>query len=99
MGLFEGLGLEKAVFIKFMTKIYQGYRRDVEYHNDIHGADVMQYSYLVLQKWGLRHLAELSNLDVLSTLVAAACHDYNHDGYKNEYHVNVISDRAIRYSD
>jgi hypothetical protein len=46
----------------------------------------------VLQKWGLKNLAELTNLDVLSVLVAAACHDYNHDGYKNEYHVNVISD-------
>ena len=48
MGLFEGLAIEKATFIKFMTKIYAGYRRDVEYHNDIHGADVMQYSFLVL---------------------------------------------------
>ena len=27
------------------------------------------------------------------------CHDYDHDGLNNAYHVNAISSRAVRYSD
>ena len=32
----------------FLDKIYEGYRRDVQYHNDLHGADVAQMAYLFL---------------------------------------------------
>jgi hypothetical protein len=84
---------------RFLKHIYSGYRRDVEYHNDLHGADVMQFSYLVLTKFGLIKLANLSSLDVLSILIASVCHDYGHDGYTNSYHANIVSDRAIRFSD
>jgi hypothetical protein len=31
--------------------------------------------------------------------MAATCHDFGHDGFNNGYHVNAITDRAIRYSD
>ena len=31
----------------FLSKIFQGYRRDVEYHNDLHAADVMQMCFLM----------------------------------------------------
>lgn len=27
------------------------------------------------------------------------CHDFGHDGMNNAYHVNAMSDRAIRYND
>jgi hypothetical protein len=32
------LNLKKLT--SFLGKIYQGYLRDVEYHNDLHGGDV-----------------------------------------------------------
>jgi hypothetical protein len=35
----------------------------------------------------------------LSTIISAVCHDYDHDGLNNAYHVNAVSERAIRYSD
>jgi hypothetical protein len=28
-------------FATFLNRIQKGYRKDVEYHNDLHGADVM----------------------------------------------------------
>lgn len=56
-------------------------------------------SYVILTTGGLLGLAQLNKLDVLSTIIAAACHDYDHDGLNNSYHVNAISERAIRYSD
>ena len=43
--------------------------------------------------------ASLSDLDVLSVIISAVCHDYDHDGFNNAYHVNAITERAIRYSD
>lgn len=43
--------------------------------------------------------AQLNELDVLSAVIASVCHDYDHDGLNNAYHVNAISDRAVRYSD
>jgi hypothetical protein len=48
---------------KFFGKIYQGYRRDVEYHNDIHGADVAQMM-LIFIKSGADGKAELAGLAV-----------------------------------
>lgn len=36
---------------------------------------------------------------MLSSIISGVCHDYDHDGLNNAYHVNAISDRAIRYSD
>jgi len=43
--------------------------------------------------------AQMTELDALSVCISAICHDYGHDGFTNAYHVNMVSDRAIRYSD
>ena len=43
--------------------------------------------------------AQLNNLDLLSIVISAICHDFGHDGFNNAYHVNAITERAIRYSD
>ncbi len=32
--------IDSDKFSRFITDIYKGYRRDVAYHNDLHGADV-----------------------------------------------------------
>jgi len=44
-------------------------------------------------------IAGLSYLDKVSAITAAACHDYDHDGYTNSYHVTFMTDRAIRSND
>ena len=85
--------------ISFLTAIYSGYRQDVAYHNDLHGADVAQMMYLFIKEGQLGTLAQLNYLDLVSAITAAACHDYNHDGYNNAYHVNFMTDRALRYHD
>lgn len=55
--------------------------------------------FLMLTSGGIVERAELNSIDVLSIIWAAVCHDFKHDGFSNLYHVNSISDRAIRYSD
>ena len=82
-----------------MQRIGEGYRVSVSYHNDLHGCDVAQQMYSFLTKGDLAKIAKLNYLDQLSALVAAACHDYDHDGFNNAYHVKFMTDRAIRAND
>ena len=55
--------------------------------------------YMFIKDGDLANLAQLNYLDMVSAITAAACHDYDHDGYNNAYHVNFMTDRAIRYHD
>jgi hypothetical protein len=86
-------------FSSFLDAIYRGYKRDVQYHNDLHGIDVAHMANLFLTEGQLITLAELDHIDILSFLIGALCHDLGHDGFTNLYHINAITDRAIRYND
>lgn len=55
--------------------------------------------FVMLRQGGLQQLAQLNELDLLSILTSCVCHDYGHDGLNNAYHVNAISERAVRYND
>jgi hypothetical protein len=48
-------------------------------------------AHLFLTQGKLIELAELDNIDILSFLTAAICHDLGHDGYTNGYHVNAMT--------
>lgn len=41
----------------------------------------------------------LSSGEELVLLVAAICHDVDHDGFTNSYHINSQSELAQRYND
>lgn len=55
--------------------------------------------YVFLVQGGVQQFGQLSELDSLSVCISSLCHDYGHDGFTNAYHVNLITERAIRYSD
>ena len=38
-------------------------------------------------------------MDILSILVAALCHDVDHDGFNNTYHKNIQSPLYQMYGD
>lgn len=84
---------------RFLERIGKGYNTEVQYHNAMHAADVLQMAYLILTQGEFRKFGALTDLDTLSVVVASVCHDYGHDGLNNAYHVNAITERAIRYSD
>ncbi|CDW73306.1 3 5-cyclic nucleotide phosphodiesterase family protein [Stylonychia lemnae] len=96
-------GLESLIneqkYALFLGQVYSAYRRDVSYHNDLHGIDVAQVANLFLNDGDLIQIAELDNIDILAFLTAGLCHDLGHDGFTNGYHQNAISDRAIRTND
>ena len=85
--------------MKFLCEIQKGYRREVQYHNDLHGADVAQMSYVFIKEGNLKLLYGLEIIDLVSLIIASSCHDYDHDGMNNAYHINAMTNRAIRYHD
>ena len=91
------LNYDENKLVLFLNEIQRGYRSDVAYHNDLHGADVMQMAYIILTEGGLIELANLNHLYQVAMMVAGACHDYDHDGMNNTYHVNAFTSRTIRY--
>ena len=96
-------GLEVLVvgpaMMRFLERISLIYDKKIEYHNDLHGTDVMQMAYHLLKTCGLEQTLKLKEIDSLSFLMAAVCHDLGHDGFTNSYHVNTVSGRAINGND
>lgn len=84
-----GSYIDQTRYAKFLTEISRFYRREVQYHNDLHGSDVAQQSNFFLTKGGLWKHLHLKELDVVSVLVAALCHDLGHDGLNNTFHINA----------
>ena len=83
----------------FLKKVTSTYKQDVQYHNDLHGADVMQMAYYMLTTGQLQKMLKLNKLDCLSFLMAAVCHDLGHDGFTNSYHTNAVTSRSIDSND
>jgi hypothetical protein len=55
--------------------------------------------FLFIQDGELHKIAELRHFDMVSMMISSVCHDFDHDGYNNAYHVNKMSARALRYHD
>lgn len=47
---------------------------------------------------GLEQKANLDALEIMSIIVAGACHDHEHPGFNNAYMVETKSEIAIRYN-
>ena len=45
--------VEEKKFLSFSEQLIEGYNRNVPYHNDLHGVDVLQTTYIQLEKGGL----------------------------------------------
>ena len=58
-----------------------------------------QMANMMIHSGNLKEVADLKDLDMICFVIAGACHDFRHDGYNNEYHVNSMSERAVRYHD
>jgi len=89
--------ISSEVLCNFLRAVEAGYKKENAYHNNIHGADVLQTTYSMLKMGGVRYSG--GTLDIFSLLVAAACHDMGHPGMNNVYQINTKSDLATIYND
>jgi hypothetical protein len=85
-------------FLDFIQELTNDYSRSVEYHNDLHAADVLQTLYVIVVGGSLVDSLSLTKLDIVALMVAAACHDYKHGGLNNDYQVKSQSELAIVYN-
>ena len=49
--------IDESKFKNFVREITDGYSRSVSYHNDLHGADVMQTVYVFMDKGDLPNVS------------------------------------------
>jgi hypothetical protein len=54
LNYFEEKLLGEEKFRYFLREVTKGYDRNVTYHNDLHAADVLQTTYIILMKGDLR---------------------------------------------
>lgn len=83
----------------FISEVYNGYRKDVAYHNDLHGADLNQVLFSWLFNSTLAQSIELKEIDIFCLFTAAAIHDYKHPGTNNLFHINLSTDVAVNFND
>ncbi|XP_077572771.1 3',5'-cyclic-AMP phosphodiesterase 4D isoform X5 [Stigmatopora nigra] len=84
-------------FITFMVTLEDHYRADVAYHNNIHAADVVQSTHVLLSTPALE--AVFTDLEIMAVLFASAIHDVDHPGVTNQFLINTSSELALMYND
>jgi len=95
-GLDVGLKLDMNRINNWLRAIEDSYL-DNPYHNHIHAADVMCSMYY----WFTSELFKknMSSLDLLASIMAAAAHDVGHDAVSNKFHVLTRSQLGTMYND
>ncbi|KIY92160.1 high affinity cGMP-specific 3',5'-cyclicphosphodiesterase 9 [Monoraphidium neglectum] len=98
-GVLEEMGVGEATLSGFLSAVASHYHDPaaVPYHNLSHAVQVLHTTWLILELSGAHEL--LSPLEELVLLVAAICHDLDHDGRSNSYHINAHTELAQRYND
>ncbi|XP_069505364.1 3',5'-cyclic-AMP phosphodiesterase 4C isoform X6 [Ambystoma mexicanum] len=84
-------------FITYMMTLEDHYHADVAYHNNIHAADVVQSTHVLLSTPALE--AVFTDLEILSAIFASAIHDVDHPGVSNQFLINTNSELALMYND
>ncbi|XP_034035981.1 cAMP-specific 3',5'-cyclic phosphodiesterase 4D-like [Thalassophryne amazonica] len=84
-------------FITFIMTLEDHYHADVAYHNNIHAADVVQSTHVLLSTPALE--AVFTDLEIMAALFASAIHDVDHPGVTNQFLINTSSELALMYND
>eukprot|EP00743_Colponemidia_sp_Colp-15_P003686 GILK01003978.1.p1 GENE.GILK01003978.1~~GILK01003978.1.p1 ORF type:complete len:424 (+),score=90.03 GILK01003978.1:3-1274(+) len=94
--MFNLFGVQHSTFQNFLRGVKEGYLSK-PYHNFAHGFDAMQAVYTFLTS--MKASSYVATLEMFAFLIAALCHDINHNGLTNAYHVNAQTDLAILHND
>ncbi|XP_055058167.2 3',5'-cyclic-AMP phosphodiesterase 4C isoform X4 [Misgurnus anguillicaudatus] len=95
--LLKSFKIPVDTFIMYMMALEENYHSDVAYHNNIHAADVVQSTHVLLSTPALE--AVFTDLEILAALFASAIHDVDHPGVSNQFLINTNSELALMYND
>lgn len=85
-GLISHFNLQASTVREFILLVSSHYK-PVTYHNFEHAVYILQGVFLLLMTEKFEKFFE--PIDKLALLIAALCHDVEHDGRTNSYHVNA----------
>uniref|UniRef100_A0A6I8NZG9 Phosphodiesterase n=1 Tax=Ornithorhynchus anatinus TaxID=9258 RepID=A0A6I8NZG9_ORNAN len=83
--------------VTYLMTLEDHYHGDVAYHNNIHAADVVQSTHVLLSTPALE--AVFTDLEILAAIFASAIHDVDHPGVSNQFLINTNSELALMYND
>lgn len=85
-------------FFRMVEKDYP--RRKVNpYHNNVHGADVIQSTHALIQMGEVNMALAYTPFEIYTILLAAALHDVRHPGTNNNYQINKQTELSLIYND
>ena len=93
----SSLKIPQDTLCDYLRAIEQDYNSDNAYHNEIHGADVLQTLHTMLQM--VHGVIPTTTEELFAILLAAAVHDVNHPGENNAFQMNSKSNLALMYND
>eukprot|EP01097_Dermamoeba_algensis_P001608 TRINITY_DN1602_c0_g1_i4.p1 TRINITY_DN1602_c0_g1~~TRINITY_DN1602_c0_g1_i4.p1 ORF type:complete len:464 (-),score=54.11 TRINITY_DN1602_c0_g1_i4:203-1594(-) len=82
--------------MSFLVSVRSSYRNN-PYHNFYHAFDVFQTVFCFLSTMNGKKF--LTPLDMFALLIASLCHDIDHPGVNNSFHVARLTELAINYND
>ncbi len=86
-------------FINWCKKVTAGYSRKNTYHNDLHGADVTQTSFIYLNYGNISTRVNFNKVSICSIILSCLCHDIKHPGVNNNFLKETKDELALRYND
>eukprot|EP00403_Amphidinium_massartii_P005355 CAMPEP_0178382088 /NCGR_PEP_ID=MMETSP0689_2-20121128/6316_1 /TAXON_ID=160604 /ORGANISM="Amphidinium massartii, Strain CS-259" /LENGTH=832 /DNA_ID=CAMNT_0020002287 /DNA_START=27 /DNA_END=2525 /DNA_ORIENTATION=+ len=111
LGLVQHFALDELKLDRYFREIEAGYSSANPYHNKAHAASVMHAMYVLLEHGNIANAAcaalardgagmECTRMEVMLTcLLAAAVHDYEHVGLSNDFLTRSAHPRALLYND
>lgn len=97
-GLIEEFKIDPLVLTRFFIAVEEEYGRapEVPYHNNVHAADVLHSTSVLLN---LPELSKTPSLEKLAAFIAAAVHDIGHPGLTNQFLVETQHPYSVLYND
>ena len=96
-GVVDAFDLEEDVLLSFLRAVKHNYN-DNPFHNFYHAFCVTQMVFNVFMVCEGEERF-LNDLERFALLFSAVCHDLDHDGVNNGFHVNSRSELAVLYND
>lgn len=97
LDLFQTFKIPQKTFAAYVTAVEERYKSQNPYHNSIHATDVLHATVYLTS---LPDVAPfLSELDLVSVLIAAIIHDVDHPGLNNNFQIATRNDLALVYND
>ena len=95
--LFEESKLDS--FLMVISKTYKNTK--AIYHTSLHGVDVCYSTLMILTclKNDENKIENISEIDIVSLIISALCHDVGHPGLTNKFMINSKNELSIIYND